>query len=102
MTFKIDIEAVATVTDFTPFLAVYGRFCGDIDYTLRYVTGVRRVSNVNYTNVKDLSLITLDKTLTKLSITPNLLQTVLPPHEVYDHTFVGEHDLVLEVGWINS
>jgi len=35
-------------------------------------------------------------------ISPNLLQTELPPHEVYDHFYVGEHELILEVSWINS
>jgi len=96
MTHKINFSALAidTVNDFTAFKAVYGQFCGDIDYTLKYLSGPP--------NVKDLSLITFDKTNTKLTISPNLLQTELPPHEIYDHSYYGEHLLVLEVSWINS
>jgi len=95
MTFKIEMNKLTnTENDFTAFKAVYGLFCGDIDYTLKYVSGKP--------HVKDLSLITLDKANTKLMISPNLLQTELPPHEVYDHSYVGEHELILEVSWINS
>jgi len=53
MTFKIDFNALtATVNNFTPFKAVYAQFCGEIEYTLKYVNGTP--------NVKDLCLITFD------------------------------------------
>lgn len=98
MTFKIDFNALTVVNDFTSFKAVYGSFCGEIDYTLKYLTGKRNGESNN----KDLSLINLDKVLTKLTITPSMLQTQAPPHEVYDHSYIGEHELLLEVSWVNS
>jgi len=95
MTWKIQFNALAsTVNNFTPFKDVYNNFCGEIEYSLKYVTGKP--------NVKDLSLVTLDKVNTKLTISPDLLQTKGPPFEVYDHSYYGEHELVLEVSWIQS
>jgi len=95
MTWKIQYNALTnTVNDFTAFKDVYSNFCGEIDYTLRYIKGTP--------NEKDINLVTLDKVNTKLIISPDLLQTKAPPNEVYDHTYFGVHELVLEVSWINS
>ena len=53
-------------------------------------------------NTKDLGLITFDKPNHKFTISANLLQTKAPPNEIYDHTYFGVHDLLLEVSWIDS
>jgi hypothetical protein len=66
MVWTIEYNAVTnTVNDFTAFRDVYSEFCGTIDYSLKYTTGTP--------NIKDISLVTLDKVNTKLTISPDLL-----------------------------
>jgi hypothetical protein len=93
MVWKIEYNALTnTVNDFTAFRDVYSQFCGTIDYSLKYTNGVP--------NVKDINLVTLDKVNTKLTISPDLLQTKAPPQEIYDHSYYGEHEIILEISWI--
>jgi hypothetical protein len=93
MAYEINFVRAATVSPFTHFKDVYNQFCGDISYTLEYVKGVPN---------KDLNLVTLDSAGAKLTISYDLISTGSPPNEVYDHRYVGIHDVILKVSWVNS
>jgi hypothetical protein len=34
-----------------------------------------------------------------ITVQPSSLQTKFPPHEIYDHTFFGEHEFSVSVLW---